>query len=87
VLIPPYPHAPFLQAGYRGTDALKQRPSLDVREMFALYQALPTSDEVRYGKGALDRLRRWEASHPALAKKYPADVILDFAESMVKAPR
>ena len=76
----PYPHGPFFRAGYRGTDALRTRPSLDAREMFSFYHSLPTREEREWkGSTALDELRRWERAHPELARKYPADGILRWA--------
>jgi hypothetical protein len=70
--IQPYPHGSFLQAGYRGSDALRYRPSLTEREMFSFYAVLPTFD-VRGDSASLEPLRRWVAEHPELAVKYPAD--------------
>jgi hypothetical protein len=62
-----------------GTDALRSRPSLDAREYFSLYAALPV--DMREGDSAtLAPVRRWAAAHPALAGKYPADEILEMLE-------
>lgn len=73
----PYPHGSFFRAGYRGTDALRSRPSLDAREMFSLHRVLPLeSRTARTGSTHLDPLKRWAMEHPALATKYPADAIL-----------
>jgi hypothetical protein len=75
----PYPHGPFYRAGHMGTDALRSRPSLDAREYFSLYAALPV--DMREGDSAtLAPVRRWAAAHPALAGKYPADEILEMLE-------
>jgi hypothetical protein len=70
----PYPHAPFFQAGYRGTDALRTRPSLTPAEMFSLHEALPTASP--RDSAAVAPLRQWAAQHPDLAAKFPADVII-----------
>jgi len=72
-----YPHGAYFRAGYRGTDALRTRPSLDARQMFSLTSVLPTHDadpgratEIR------ERLQRWESTYPELATWYPADITL-----------
>jgi hypothetical protein len=70
----PYPHGAYYRRGLQGTAQLRRRASLDAREMFALYDALPPHG--RRDDAALARLRAWAAANPALAAKYPADAIL-----------
>lgn len=73
----PYPHGAFYPAGYRGTDALRSRSSLTAREMFSLYTVLPVyTGGASPDSAALGPLRAWEAAHPELARKYPADIAL-----------
>ena len=75
----PYPHGPFFREGYRGTDALKTSPSLDSRELFDLYAALPTWKELeRRDSSAFARVSQWAQRNPGLAMKYPADRVLDY---------
>jgi hypothetical protein len=77
----PYPHAPFFAAGYRGTRALQERPSLTAREYFSLQVAMPTPEEIRANSGsAFERLLAWEAANPGLSTRYPADEILAIAK-------
>ena len=73
----PYPHAPFLRRGYRGTRALAERPSLDAHEMFGLHEALPVYVGRSIDSASVDNILRWEAANPELARKYPADVMLE----------
>jgi hypothetical protein len=75
----PYPHGAFFRAGYRGTEALKTSPSLDAREFFDLYAALPTwKEEERRDSSAFERVSEWVHRNPSLAAKYPADRILAY---------
>jgi hypothetical protein len=67
----PYPHGQFFRRGYRGTDALQTRASLNAREMFSLYGALPAG-----GRGVTAPLAQWRAQNPELALRYPADNII-----------
>jgi hypothetical protein len=77
----PYPHAPLYQAGYNGTNALQERPSLNAREYFSLYSALPSEAEIAVGSSqALRRLNAWKSANPQLVTRYPADEILDMTE-------
>lgn len=74
----PYPHGTFFEAGYRGTEALRARPSLDARGMFSLYEAIPPYEEQeRHAAAALERIRAWESANPELARRYPAAEILE----------
>ncbi len=73
----PYPHGAFFQAGYRGTDAIRTRPSLDAVEMFAFYEGLPTYREREHDPlRASERITAWQRAHPDLARKYPADEVI-----------
>lgn len=72
----PYPHGPFFREGYRGTDAVRLRPSLSAREMFGLYEVLPIWAGQELNASALEPLERWAREHADLARKYPADEIL-----------
>ena len=84
----PYPHGAFFQAGYGGTDAVRTRPSLDAREMFSLYDALPTYEEQeRNPAAALQQIQAWETAHPGLARNYPADEILEWIRRRVSRTR
>jgi hypothetical protein len=75
--ISPYPHAPFFLAGYRGTRALRERPSLSAAEYYSLHAALPTSDEAREASSAaVERLEQWVMENPDLALRYPADELI-----------
>lgn len=77
----PYPHAPYLRAGYGGTKALRERPSLSAAEYFSLYSVLPTASEVRgASSAALARLQQWESQYPDLARRYPADQLISAAK-------
>ncbi len=83
----PYPHGLFFQRGYRGTDALKTKPSLTAAEYFELYRALPERETFRTDPAAARRLLdAWERGNPHLAKKYPATKILEDARSNLKYP-
>lgn len=75
--INPYPHGAFYHSGWRGTDALRSRASLDARELFSFSRTLPFVDApAGMGPDSLVALRRWMSEHPELAKRYPADVIV-----------
>ena len=77
----PYPHAAFFKAGYRGTSALKERPSLTAREYFSLMSSMPTQAEAAADPGAvLEHLLAWEAANPVLSTHYPADQIIEMAK-------
>lgn len=71
-VLEPYPHGYFYERGYRGMDAVRTRPSLNVREMFTFYEALPPYNTSR-DSAALAPIRRWADANPGLAGKYPAD--------------
>jgi hypothetical protein len=73
----PYPHGPFFREGFRGTDALRTRFSLDARAMFRLYEVLPIWGEWEVDAPVLESMERWARENPELARKYPADEILD----------
>ena len=73
----PYPHGAYYRRGWHGTDAVRSsQASLDARQLFSLFLALPFYDApAAMGPDSLAALRRWVAEHPELAKRYPADVI------------
>lgn len=73
----PYPHGPFFERGYYGTDSVRTQPSLDAREMFSLHDVLPTVDEGRRNDAAaMVRVQEWIAANPEVARKYPVPAIL-----------
>jgi hypothetical protein len=52
-------------------------PLLSPEQVFDLYQAMPTADDVDERKAeALGPLQRWVRDHPDLARRPPADMIL-----------
>lgn len=69
---------------YTGTERIREMGRdtaisslLSPNQVFDLYQALPTADEVAEGKReALGALRRWVQAHPDLAKRPPAEMLL-----------
>ena len=79
----PYPHNPSFRSGYGQTDDERSRASLTVREMFTFHEALPvygaheTPDSLRD-----EPLRRWAASNPELAKRYPAHEVIAMVSRM-----
>ena len=82
----PYPHGPFFREGYKGTDALRRRASLDAREMFQLYQVLPIWTKAKLDTQALQPMERWARENPGLAGKYPADEILADLRRFIRRP-
>jgi hypothetical protein len=84
----PYPLGVLFQRGYRGTEALRTRPSLSAAEYFELYRALPERNMIRRDpEAAAALINRWEQAHPELAQKYPATEVLRWARrSIERAP-
>lgn len=76
----PYPHGPFYERGYRGTDALRLRPSLSADEFFDFQGAWPFFSSPRDYRVVRDSLINWSRRHPELAGKYPAADLIAKAE-------
>lgn len=72
-----YPHGAFYENGFRGTAALMERESLTPRELFSLYGILPTQDDLNRPTVIRRQIMNWVESNSELAKRYPADDILE----------
>lgn len=76
---------------YTGTERIREMGRdtaisslLSPSQVFDLYQALPTADEVAERKAeALGTLRRWVQAHPELAQRPPAEMLLSWVLSSV----
>jgi hypothetical protein len=85
----------WAQPIYEGEDDARRSSSLKafltVEEFLDLYALVPTFDELRERLGpnsnraVVERVEAWAAAHPALAKRYPADILLDYVHSMFQS--
>jgi len=66
----------------------RPKPYLTVEEFLDLYVLVPTFEELQERLGpnknpaVVERLEAWAAAHPALAKRYPANELLDYVHRM-----
>jgi hypothetical protein len=76
----------WAQPVYAGDDDKRSsmpKPYLTVQEFLNLYVLVPTFDELQNKTpGVVERIKAWTAAHPALAKRYPADYLLDYVHRM-----
>ena len=81
----------WAQPIYAGDDdkrSTRTKPNLTVEEFLDLYVLVPSFEELeeRLGPnkkpGVVERLEAWAAAHPALAKRFPADSLLDYVHRM-----
>lgn len=75
-------------AGDDGTRSTRPKPYLTMEEFLDLYALVPTFQELEERLGpnkkpaVVERLEAWAAAHPALAKRYPANELLDYVHRM-----
>jgi hypothetical protein len=84
------------QPVYAGEDDANRagfpKPYLTVEEFLDLYVLVPTFEELEERLGpnkspaVVDRLKAWAGAHPTLAKRYPADYLLDYVQRMFQPP-
>lgn len=79
--VEPYPHEPWLHARHFREPPEDLSQLLTAGEYFQLYGALPTFAAWEQSPDrSVQQLKKWLQAHPRLARKYPANTLLEEAE-------
>lgn len=84
--VEPYPHEPWLEARHFREPPKDPRQLLTAGEYFRLYAALPTFEGWKQApEKSFQQIKQWLQAHPRLAKKYPANTLLEEAEAELRS--
>jgi hypothetical protein len=82
----PYPHEPWLNARHFQEPPKDRSQLLTAAEYFQLYGALPTFEAWKEApEKSLQQIKQWLQTHPRVAKRYPANALLEEAEAEVRS--